>query len=118
MLNATNIILALMLLFVAFVEGFLNPFWIWNAVPIAIGYVLLARARVRSFRPIPEFAYVVFGCGLVILAHLAWVFDWGDIATGSSTAGLIFIFLPFYAAILGGVAFGLAYLVGGRGHPE
>jgi hypothetical protein len=45
-----------------------------------------------------------------MFAHAAWAFDWGRTATGSSTSGLIFIFLPIYAVVLGGLAFGLLRL--------
>ncbi|TCK18561.1 hypothetical protein DFR30_1840 [Thiogranum longum] len=40
--------------------------------------------------------------------HLAWIFDWGESRTGSSTAGLIFIFIPIYVLISGGIG----YLIG------
>ena len=39
---------------------------------------------------------------------MAWFFNWNDIKTGSSTAGLIFIFIPIYSLISGGIG----YLIG------
>jgi hypothetical protein len=95
---------------IAFTEGPLNPFWVWNAIPVALGYALLRRARRRAFRVAPEIAFIVLSCGLLLFAHAAWAFDWGRTATGSSTSALIFIFLPIYAIVLGGLAFGLLRL--------
>lgn len=100
----------LMAAFVASVEGFTNPFWIWNSVPIAASYVLLARARQNNMNPLPAIAFFVIACGLVLFAHAAWLYDWDGIATGSSTAGLMFIMLPVYACVLGAAAFGLQVL--------
>ena len=100
--------------FIAFAEGPLNPFWIWNVVPVALGYALLRRARRKEFRAAPEMAFIVFSCGLLLYAHVAWVLDWGRTATGSSTSALIFSFLPIYAIVLGGLAFGGLRLFGKR----
>ena len=106
----------LMVAFVAYVEGITNPFWIWNCVPIAVSYLLLHRARQKEMYPLPEIAFFVIACGAVLFAHAAWLNDWGGTATGSSTAGLMFLVLPVYACVLGGAAFGLAFLCNGRGH--
>jgi len=43
----------------------------------------------------------------VALAHLAWTFDWGGTATGSSTSALMFIFLPPWSIVFGVVAAGI-----------
>ena len=93
--------------FIALAEGPLNPFWIWNVIPVALAYALLHRARRRAFRAAPEVAFIVLCCGPLLYAHAAWLFDWGHTATGSSTSGLIFIFLPIYAVLLGGLGFGV-----------
>ncbi len=100
----------LMAAFIAWVEGFTNPFWIWNCVPIAASYALLASARQKNMNPLPAIAFFVFACGSVLLAHAAWLYDWNGIATESSTAGLMFIMLPVYACVLGAAAFGLQIL--------
>src|SRR5215472_13833340 len=91
--------------FIAFIEGPLNPLWIWNVLPVVFGYTFLRRAQRRSLRAAPEMAFLVSSCGLLLYAHAAWAFDWGCTATGSSTTALIFIFLPIYAIALGGLAF-------------
>ena len=99
---------------IAFAEGPLNPFWIWNAVPVALGYALLRRARRKAFWPVPEVAFIVLSCGLLLFAHAAWMFDWGRVGTRSSTSALVFIFLPIYALLLGGLAFGALRLFTSR----
>ena len=104
----------LMAAFVAYVEGFTNPFWIWNCVPIAASYLLLSRARKKEINPLPEIGFFVVACGTVLFGHAAWLYDWGGTATGSSTAGLMFVILPVYACVLGGAAFGLVVLFRGR----
>ena len=103
-----------MVAFVVHVEGVTNPFWIWNCVPVAISYLLLRRARQKVIYPLPEIAFFVIACGAVLFGHAAWIYDWGGTATGSSTAGLMFLMLPVYATVLGGAAFGLAFLFTGR----
>lgn len=105
----------LMAAFVASVEGFMNPLWIWNCVPIVVSYVLLSRARQKAINPLPEIAFFVLACGAVLFAHVAWLYDWSGVATGSSTAGLMFVVLPVYAIVLGAAAFGLVNLFGVRG---
>ncbi len=113
--RARQFLFLLMAAFVAYVEGFANPFWIWNCVPIAVSYLLLSRARQKGAYPLPEIVFFVIACGAVLFAHAAWLYDWGGIATGASTAGLMFVILPVYACVLGGAAFGLAVLFSGRG---
>ena len=109
-----QILFLLMVAFVAWVEGFTNPFWIWNCVPIAASYALLYRARKQGTNPLAAIAFFVIACGTVLFAHAAWLNDWNGIATGSSTAGLMFIILPVYACVLGAAAFGLVVLFRSR----
>jgi len=110
-----QLLFLLMAAFVAYVEGFTNPLWIWNCIPVAASYWLLSRARRTGTNPFPEIAFYVVACGIVLFAHAAWLFDWGGTATGSSSAGLMFVVLPVYACVLGGAAFGLVVLISRRG---
>ena len=103
-----------MVAFVAYVEGITNLFWIWNCAPIAVSYLLLSRARKQVTNPIPEIAFFLVACGIVLFAHAAWHLDLGGTASGSSTSGLMFVVLPVYACVLGGAAYGLAVLFGSR----
>ena len=109
-----QVLFLLMVVFVAYVEGVTNPLWIWNCVPIAASYLLLWRIRQKALYPVPEIAFFVVACGVILFAHAAWLNDWGGTASGSSTAGLMFLVLPVYAGVLGGAAFGLARLFSGR----
>jgi hypothetical protein len=110
-----QVLFLLMIAFIAYVEGITNLFWIWNSVPIAASYLLLSRARQKDINPLPEIGFFVVACGIVLFAHAAWFYDWGGVASGSSTAGLMFVVLPVYASVLGGTAFGLVILFRGRG---
>lgn len=110
----TLVVLAIIVgLLVVVVEG-MNGFAIWNLLPVSL---VLAAALIVQWRPsaskrIRSFV-AGFGpatLGAVAFAHLAWYFDWGETATGSSTAGLIFIFIPVWATIFGIASGGLAVL--------
>ena len=79
-------------------------------MPIVVSYVLLAKVRRTGANPLPEISFFVIACGTVLFAHAAWLYDWNGIASGSSTAGLMFIMLPVYAGVLGAAAFGLQVL--------
>jgi hypothetical protein len=93
--------------FIALAEGPLNLFWIWNTFPVALGYALLRRAQRNEYRTAPEMGFIALSCGLLICGHLANLLDRNS---GSSTACLIFIFLPVYAVLLGGLGFGVLRL--------
>ena len=89
---------------VAYVGGW-NPFTAWNLLPVmAVLAGSLAFSRVGRERGRLRRVAIAFSVGVlavVALTHLAWLFDWGGTATGSSTGGLIFIFIPFWAGIVG-----------------
>jgi hypothetical protein len=89
------------------VQG-LDMFAVWNLVPVAIALVTSAiGARRSGLGPAGRLALGVF-CVTILtcvgLLHLAWRFDWGGTATGSSTAGLIFVLAPVYCVIVATVA--------------
>jgi fucose 4-O-acetylase-like acetyltransferase len=87
-------------LLVAYAEGF---HWIavWNLMPLALAMAAIVRGT--AARPL-KWSVVAFAgvtTLLIALTHAAWVFDWGGTQTGSSTAGLIFLFSPIYSILLG-----------------
>src|SRR6185369_5193116 len=101
---------------VVYAEGSFSAFTIWNALPVAIGFgVLLIGLRSRGATAAGCIAFAVSVTVLVGIFHLAWLFDWGRLATGSSTSALAFILLPFwvivFAGIIGLVAWGVARIV-------
>lgn len=79
-----------------------NPFIIWTASPIAVGYLLLRRAwRTPTVKHRHQaYGFLIASVGLSYLYHLAWFFNWGNMNSGSTSA-LIFIFFPLYALLFG-----------------
>jgi hypothetical protein len=92
----------------------LNPFAIWNALPLFIGYSIYARGEKNNKPQLiwGAWGFVLCGMALSLYFHMAWMFDWNGLATSSSTSGLIFIFIPFLSVIVGGLGFMLAYAFG------
>ena len=93
-------------MFVLYAEG-LYWFSLWNLTPLAfVAYVL------RYKRPSAAgLVFAGFTTLAIVLTHAAWVFDWGGTQTGSSTAGLIFLFSPIYSLILGIGGWGITKIV-------
>ena len=101
---------------VIYVERPFDGFTLWNAFPVALGFgVLLLGLRSCRATAAGCVAFAVSATLLVAHFHLAWLFDWGGTATGSSTSALAFIFVPFwvmlFAGIIGVVAWGIARVV-------
>ena len=90
-----------------FYTGGYSVFTLWGFVPVILTCAFYARARRRHVNAKPELAFALGACGLTLAVHLAWIFDWGETKTGSSTSALIFLFIPIYATILGCVCFGV-----------
>ncbi|MEW8206310.1 MAG: hypothetical protein AB2770_14250 [Candidatus Thiodiazotropha taylori] len=102
-------------LFVVFAEGVTpNIFTMWNLLPVLATYMLFkgAAKRRRIRTTLGAVGFLVFGVGLLLFVHLAWLFDWGETKTGSSTAGLIFLFAPVWSLLLGGVGLSIGNIFG------
>ena len=107
-------------LFVALVEGFDNPFTLWNCAPLAAALIVLFTTD-RKTRPdqpgkptkLAGYGFVLGALVVEIGAHAAWLFDWGKTASESSTAGLLFVMLPFLA-LLAGLSSAMAGALAGR----
>ena len=98
---------------VVYVEGSLGGFMIWNVLPVAIGFgVFLIGLSSRGAIAVGCIAFAVSVTVLVALAHLAWLFDWGSIASSSSTSALVFIFFPFWEILFAGIIGLVAWVVG------
>lgn len=103
------------LLLAAFVSY--GPGSILNALPVLVSLGVLLFG---SWSPRATFlgciAFAVSATLLVVLFHVAWIFDWGGIATSSSTASLALLFVPIWAcvagSIIGVVAWCLARMIG------
>lgn len=95
--------------FVIHVEGW-QAFAIWNCLPlIVLGVMDLLIIwhmieKTKKVSLILRAGFIGLELGtipLILLGHVAWYFDLDSTATGSSTSGLIFIFIPIYAVIFG-----------------
>ncbi|MGH8281618.1 MAG: hypothetical protein ACRERZ_05445 [Gammaproteobacteria bacterium] len=95
---------------IVYVEGSFSGFWIWNALPVALGFgILLAGRHSRLAIAVGCTAFAASATLLVILFHLALLFDWGGTASSFSTSALAFIFVPIWACIFAGIAGLLAW---------
>lgn len=80
----------------------------WNTSPLIIAWTFLhitirtgtIHERQNRTRSIAT-GFAAAACAATVLAHLAWHFDWHDTATGSSTAGLMFLTLPIVSLVAG-----------------
>ncbi|MCW5558765.1 MAG: hypothetical protein KIT22_13170 [Verrucomicrobiae bacterium] len=95
---------ALVVALVGHVQGSFGVFAVWNALPVALSFVVLVLG-VHSGRAtrVAGIAFAVTTTLFVTLFHLSWLFDWGGTATSSSTSAVAFIFVPFWACIFGGI---------------
>ena len=90
--------LAACALLVVYAEG-IHWIALWNLFPLLLLALAYGSGEGRA-----SWASLVFAAVTTLtiaLTHAAWVFDWGGTQTGSSTAGLIFLFSPVYSLLLG-----------------
>ena len=91
--------------FIVYVEGPFNGFEVWNALPVMVGFgVLLAGRRSGLATVVGGIVFAASATLLMVLFHLAWLFDWGGTATSSSTSALAFIFVPLWTCIFASIA--------------
>jgi len=82
-------------------------FVLWNLVPVVIGGFLIRGAISCESSALLGgcVGYVLCGIGFVLFINFSWIFDWNTMKTGSSTSGLVFIFLPFYSLMFGAIGY-------------
>jgi hypothetical protein len=85
----------------------------WNCVPllVAFGLAFVTRAS-RSALRFSGYGFALGAATLSTFEHVAWAFDIGKVATGSSTSGLLFLFLPPYACFFGCILAAPAAVIG------
>ena len=95
----------------------LGGFALWNMSPPIIGVILIQPWAMfdtpvtgRISTCYPHLVGVAVIAAVTILFQMAWLFDWGGTATGSSTSALAFIFVPIWATVIG-LGAGLATLI-------
>ena len=115
MSRRSKVAMLVMAAFVAFVEGPLNPFWIWNALPIALSYLVLRATFDDRRLPLPGVVFAAATCFFVVFAHIAWMFDLRNVATDPDIADIAFAGAPIVALALGFGCGALALLIGRGG---
>jgi hypothetical protein len=103
--NLKFLLISACLLIYIFEGVLLNPFAIWNMVPLILGYWVLKAGLINNSNSIlyPSIGFAIGCLVTTFFFHLTWFFDLGETKTGSSTSGLIFIFIPVFALIVGAV---------------
>ncbi len=114
LLRAFPFLLVIALIVVA-QESF-SGFTLWNAFPVVLGFGgLQIGLRSRRAAKMGCITFAALATIPVALFHLAWLLDWGGIATSSSTSALAFIFVPIwtlvFAGVTGAVAWGIARFI-------
>ena len=86
----------------------ISGFTIWNMTPLIISLVIyLIGIKQGGIKNIyGAYGFLIGSMLLSGYIHLAWLFGWGNIHSGS-TAGLIFIFIPIYSLITGAIGYGM-----------
>ena len=100
--------LACVAVFIYYAEGVtFNIFTVWNMLPVFISFAIYQSARRNNKSFYGAYGFLIGSMLLSGYFHLAWIFDWGDSKTGSSTSGLIFIFIPIYSLITGVIGYAI-----------
>lgn len=106
MKNITALILCLLCAVVAFLILGFNYFALYQLLPIAVFYIF----QVKVFSKIKRSDKVSFICYILsilillvfpLTAQVMWYFDINNLASKSSTSGLLFVWLPIYAILPG-----------------
>lgn len=97
-------------LFVLYAEG-LHWIALWNLLPLFMAGMAIARGTRAKGTSWAALTFASVAVVAIAVVYLDWVFDWGGTQTGSSTAGLIFIFLPIYSLLLGACGWAVAKIV-------
>ncbi len=80
---------------------------IWVLSPLIVSYLGLYLAQKFSSQVILNsiYVYTAISASLILYIHIQWFFDINSFRSGSSTSALVFLFVPFYAFIFGGIGY-------------
>ncbi|MBI4774684.1 MAG: hypothetical protein HY788_10980 [Deltaproteobacteria bacterium] len=108
------IFLAGAVLLVVYAEG-LHWIALWNLSPLALAGLAIFRSPGIGRLSWSAVVFAAVVTLVIVLIHAAWLFDWGGTRTESSTAGLIFLFSPICAVLLGAVGLAGVKIAGRAG---
>jgi hypothetical protein len=103
-----RLVLAAIMVLVLAVGGPLNPLAWVSVIPLAASVALLALTTGSGRTAAAAFGAVAGG--IIAAFHVAWQFDVGRVATGSSTAAIALVSVPFFASVAGLLAAGVAFV--------
>lgn len=116
MKNITALILCLACAIVAFLVLGFNYFALYQLLPIAVFYVFQLTVLKKINRS-DTAAFICYILAVLILlvfpliAQIMWYFDINNLASKSSTSGLLFVWLPIYAVLPGIIICSLAWII-------
>jgi hypothetical protein len=79
-------------------------FIIWNCVPLLLSFLVLERAlkKATASAIVGAYLFSTIAVGLTVWCYASFVW-WPPRGPGSSTASIIFVFLPAYSIIAGSI---------------
>ncbi len=106
MKNSTALILCLACAVVAFLVLGFNYFALYHLLPIAVFYIfqLTVFKKINGSNTAAFICYILAVLTLLVFpltAQIMWYFDINNLASKSSTSGLLFVWLPIYAVVPG-----------------
>ena len=115
--NLSAFLLCLLCALAAFLILGFNYFALYQLLPIAIFYIFQLKVfnKIKRSETAPFIFYIL---SLLILLffplamQIMWYFDINNLASKSSTSGLLFVWLPIYAVIPGIITCLIAWILG------
>ena len=80
-------------------------------LPLIISYFIYISALKNGGSQYSTYGFLIGSMLLSGYIHMAWLLDWDGTGTSSSTSGLIFIFIPLYSLIPGGIGFAIGQII-------
>lgn len=97
-------------IFIYITEGMLfNLFALWGMLPLFISFVMFRYAKKKKSSVARAYSFLLASMVPTTYFHLTWFLNINDLQTGSSTASLIFLFIPIYAIIAGAIGYFFAW---------
>ncbi len=114
--NTTAFFICLLCAVVAFLILGFNYFALYQLVPTVVFYLFQLKVFNKS-KPSQTALFTCYILSILILlvfpltAQIMWHFDINNLASKSSTSGLLFVWLPIYAVIPGTVICSVAWII-------